>query len=135
MSEQEKTDDNPRITIDLKIDTADLLKMDIYQRRALDDCLDQIKQINSNGKLGNIAQLIKDNNQKDTNRVERNRYEGIAFVAWGFALTSSGLALTLGFEDPKKYTVEIIVSSIIAVGLYYTGLYALVKMKSFQSKL
>jgi uncharacterized membrane protein len=41
---EEKRDDNSKITLDVKINTADLSKLDAYQLRALGEYLDQIQR-------------------------------------------------------------------------------------------
>jgi hypothetical protein len=41
---EEARDDNLKITMDVKINTADLSKMDMYQLRALGEYLDQIQR-------------------------------------------------------------------------------------------
>jgi len=131
-----KQDKEVEVKIELKIDTADLSKMDIDQLRALSDYLDQIKRINVDSKLGNIAQQINENHDKDVNRAERDRYQANGWVALSFGLTAFAFCVALLTDNTNnKYLWEIIALAIIGIVLAITAYLALAKANSFGRKL
>jgi ribosomal silencing factor RsfS len=136
ISKIEKENGKIEIKIDFKIDTADLSKMNTEQLKSVADYLALIQQKNIDEKLNNIANQIKDNNDKDINRAERDRYESNGWVAISFGLTALVFSVSLLPDNTNnKNIVEIIALVIVGIGLACTGYWALAKARSFEHKI
>ena len=115
---QSYTNCNPKITIEVKIDTADYIKMDIYQRKDFDDFLEQIRRINAERKLNStLSSQSQETIIKKLNSVEKETVLGSNLGIYGLSFAF----ITYAVATIYKNVLQGIAGLILAVVMFWLG--------------